>query len=264
MGERQDHPARAVMVTGGAKRLGAEIIRRFARDGWRCVIHHRSSEAEAEHLAVEIRAAGGAATPVRFDLADPAAIEAGLSAAFDAEPGLEVLINSASIFDYDCAGAPSAAVWNQALAVNSLGPILLSASFAKRLKQAGEQGCIVNVLDQKLQNLNPDFFSYTVSKAALKAASEIMARDYAPAVRVANVALGLVLPSGDQTEAEFERSAVMNLLERRTRIEEVVDGIYFVATSPYLTGQTLYIDSGQSLTAQPRDVMFLVRQPDAD
>lgn len=243
--------------------MGAAIVRRFAQGGWRCVIHYRSSKAEAERLGDEIRAAGGAACLVQFDLADATAIEAGLNAAFEAEPGLQVLINSASIFDYDAADAPSPDVWREALAVNSLAPILLSAGFATRLAPGTKDACVINVLDQKLRNPNPDYFSYTVSKAALQAASQLMARAYAPRLRVANVAPGLVLPSGDQTDEEFERSAAMNILERRTTIDEVVDGIYFVATSPYVTGQTLYIDSGQSLTAQARDVMFLVRQPDA-
>jgi len=252
----------AVLVTGGAKRVGAAIVRRFAKAGWRCVIHYRSSAGEAEHLRDEIAAAGGAADLVQFELSDPAAIEAGLTAAFAAAPGLSVLVNSASIFAYDSPAAPSPAVWRDALSINTLAPILLSSGFAARLAPQADDACIVNMLDQKLHNLNPDYFSYTVSKAALEAASQMMARAFAPRVRVVGVAPGLILPSGDQTEDEFNRSAVMNLLQRRTQLEEVVDGIYFLATSPSLTGQTLYIDSGQSLTAQERDVMFLVRQPD--
>ena len=249
----------AVLVTGGARRVGAAIVRRFAAAGWRCVIHHLASSAEAEALAEAVEQAGASAALVRFDLADPAAIEAGLDAAFQAASGLSVLVNSASVFAYDEAAAPSPAVWSQAMQVNALAPVLLASGFARRVGAAG--GCVVNLLDQKLHNLNPDYFSYTVSKAALEAASQVMARAYAPRVRVANIAPGLVLPSGDQTEAEFERSARLNLLQRRTRLEEVADSVFFVATSPFLTGQTLFVDSGQSLAAQDRDVMFLVRQP---
>lgn len=249
----------AVLVTGGARRIGAAIVRRFAREGWRCVIHHKASSADAGALASEVAAAGGEAALVRFDLADPAAIEAGLDQAFAAAPGLAVLVNCASVFEYDQPLAPSAEVWAECMSVNALAPSLLAAGFHRRRAEAAG-GCIVNILDQKLNNPNPDYFAYTVSKAALEAASQLMARAFAPATRVVNIAPGLVLPSADQTAEEFARSAVMNALQRRTGVEEVADAVLYAAASPYLTGQTLYVDSGQSLVAQPRDVMFIVRE----
>jgi len=244
--------------------LGAAIVRRFAKEGWRCLVHCHTSVGEARDLCAELRAAGAAASLIAFDLADPAAIERGLSEAFEIEPGLRALVNCASVFAFDTAAAPSPAVWSQALAVNTLAPVLLAAGFAGRLDAQGDDACIVNILDQKLRNPNPDYFSYTLSKAALEAASGLMARAYAPRVRVANVAPGLVLPSGDQTDEEFERAAAMNLLQRRTGVGEVADAVFYAATRPYLTGQTLYVDSGQSLTGQPRDVMFLVRESDGE
>jgi NAD(P)-dependent dehydrogenase (short-subunit alcohol dehydrogenase family) len=254
---------KAVLVTGGAKRVGAAIVRRFARAGWRCVIHCRSSRTQADALRAELIAQGAAAQVVQFDLAaGPATVGAGLDAAFQAEPGLRVLINSASVFAYDSAAEPSEAVWNEAMTVNALAPILLAAGFATRIAPEGD-ACVVNLLDQKLRNPNPDFFSYTVSKAALEAASQILARAYAPRLRVANVAPGLMLPSADQTEAEFAQAATMNLLQRRTELEELAEAVHFVATSAFITGQTLYADSGQSLTAQVRDVLYLVRQQEA-
>lgn len=259
MTDAPDDERPAVLITGGARRIGATIVRRFAREGWRCVIHHRDSQAEAQALAAEIGAQGGSAVLARFDLADAAATEAGLAQAFAAAPGLKVLVNSASVFEYDEALSPSPAVWDQALKVNSLAPALLAAGF-HRLRPEGVHGCVVNILDQKLNNLNPDYFSYTVSKAALQSASEVMARAFAPRTRVVNIAPGLILPSADQTEDEFARSAVMNLLQRRTTAEEVADAVYFAATSPYVTGQTFYVDSGQSLASHPRDVMFIVRE----
>jgi NAD(P)-dependent dehydrogenase (short-subunit alcohol dehydrogenase family) len=249
----------AVLVTGGGKRIGAVIVRRFAAGGWRCVIHHKDSQAEAEALASEIAAAGGEAATVRFDLADPEAAEAGLAEAFAAAPGLRALVNCASIFEYDEALAPSPAVWRQVMGVNALAPVLLAAGFHARMT-GDPAGCVINILDQKLNNLNPDYFSYTVSKAALQSASQIMARAFAPRTRVVNIAPGLTLPSADQTEDEFHRSAVLNALQRRTRPEEVAEAVWFAATSPFLTGQTLYVDSGQSLIAQARDVMFMVRE----
>ncbi len=246
-------PRPAVLVTGAAKRLGAAIARAFDAAGWAVLVHHNGSTAEAAALARTL----GEAHLLRFDLADPAAIGQGLDQAFALAPGLACLVNSASRFQADEAGAPSPQVWAEALSVNALAPVLLAAGFHRRL--AGREGSVVNLLDQKLKNLNPDYFSYTVSKAALDAASQLMARAFAPNLRVANVAPGLILPSGDQTEAEFEQAARMNLLRRRTRPEEVAAAVLHIAQSPWLTGQTLFVDSGQSLTAQPRDVMFLVR-----
>jgi NAD(P)-dependent dehydrogenase (short-subunit alcohol dehydrogenase family) len=252
------------MITGAARRVGAAIARRFAAAGWACVIHHHHSKTEAEALQAEIQAAGGRAHLVQFDLADPAAIARGLDQAFGARPGLSVLINSASTFAFDSPADPSPPIWREAMAVNALAPILLASGFAERLAPDLADACVINLLDQKLRNPNPDYFSYTVSKAALAAASEIMARAYAPRLRVVNVAPGLMLPSADQTQAEFERSSRMNLLGRQTGLEELADGVFFLAGNAAITGQTLYIDSGQSLTPQPRDVMFLVRQPDGD
>ena len=254
--------ASAVLVTGGARRLGAAIVRRFAREGWHCVIHHKASIADAEALRDEIVEAGGSASLCQFDLADAQAAQNGLEAVFAEVPQLTVLVNSASVFEYDEATLPSPAVWNHALAVNTLAPVLLATTF-QRLLAAEAKACVVNILDQKLSNLNPDFFSYTVSKAALQSASQIMAQALAPKVRVVNVAPGLVLPSGDQTLEEFEKSSLMNLLNRRTTLEDVAGGVFYVATEPYATGQTLYIDSGQSLSPHERDVMFLVRHEKA-
>jgi len=255
-------PTGAVMITGGAKRVGAAITRRFARAGWPCVIHYRSSKAPAQALQAEIQQAGGVASLVDFNLADPASLGPGLDAAFAAQPDLSVLVNSASLFAYDTAAAPSPDCWSEAMTVNALAPVLLASGFAARLGAQVADACVINLLDQKLRNPNPDYFSYTISKAALAAASDIMARAYAPRLRIANVAPGLMLPSGDQTQAEYERASRMNALGRQTSVEELAEGVFFLATNAAITGQTLFIDSGQSLTPQGRDVMFLVRQPD--
>ena len=161
---------RTAIVTGGAKRIGAELVRALAADGWHVLIHYRSSSAEAEALAAEV---GDAAT-VQADLADPAAAAAILAAA-DGLPPLRLLVNSASRFVHDDISDFTAESWAAHLDVNLRAPALLSRAFAER---AGK-GLIVNLLDAKLAAPNPDFFTYTVSKGGLVALTELTARAWA-------------------------------------------------------------------------------------
>lgn len=173
--------------------------------------------------------------------------------------GLCVLVNNASIFDYDSSSKVDAEIWEKSLAINSLAPTILAQSFASHLQT--KSGCIINILDQKLDNMNPDYFSYTISKSALAASTQMMAMAFKDKnIRVCNVAPGLSLPSGDQTSSEFDVSSKMNLLGQTTQTSEIANGIYFVATSNFASGQTLHIDSGQRFTSHERDVMFLVRE----
>jgi NAD(P)-dependent dehydrogenase (short-subunit alcohol dehydrogenase family) len=119
---------------------------------------------------------------------------------------------------------------------------------------------VIQLTDQKLANPNPDFFSYTMSKHAVAAAVTMLAMAAAPEDRVYALAPGAILPSHDQAEEEAEKSHRLNLLGRRTGIDEVADAAWFLATGPLASGQTLFVDSGQHLLAQPRDVMYLARQ----
>jgi NAD(P)-dependent dehydrogenase (short-subunit alcohol dehydrogenase family) len=226
------------LVTGGAKRLGAAIARRLAADGHRVVIHYGRSRDEAEALAAEL---GGSA--VGCDLADLAAVD-GLIAR--AGP-VDVLVNSASQFEYDAApGDPALA--ERLYRVNCQAPV--------RLACALERGVVVNVLDQKVGNLNPDFFSYTLSKVALAGATEMLARALAPRVRVNAVSPGLTLPSGDQSAAEFERAGSKNLLRRPVGAEAVADAVAYLVAAESVTGQNLFVDCGQRFLARDGDVMF--------
>jgi NAD(P)-dependent dehydrogenase (short-subunit alcohol dehydrogenase family) len=118
---------------------------------------------------------------------------------------------------------------------------------------------VIQVTDQKLANPNPDFFSYTMSKHALGATVPMLAQAAAPGDRVYGLAPGAILASYDQAPEEAEVSHKLNLLERRTGADEVADAAWFLATGPLAGGQTLFVDSGQHLLSQPRDVMFLAR-----
>ena len=242
---------RTAIVTGGAKRIGAALVRALAADGWHLLIHYRHSRAEAEALAAEV---GNAAT-VAADLADPAAAEAILDGAAGLPP-LRLLVNNASIFAHDDIADFTPESWAAHLDVNLRAPALLSRAFAAR---AG-RGLIVNMLDAKLASLNPDFFSYTISKIGLGGLTELCARAFAPGIRVCGIAPAVTMVSGPQSRANFEKVRTMNALGRGIDVAEIVGALRFIVATPSLTGHTILLDGGQRFLSLPRDVQFLEPQ----
>ena len=247
MSEEFEGP-RTAIVTGGAKRIGAEIARALAADGWHVLIHYNRSEAEADALAAEL----GTASTVQAELADPAAAARILSAAAGLPP-LRLLVNSASRFVYDAADSFDVDGWDAHLDVNLRAPALLSQAFAAR----AESGLIVNLLDAKLAQPNPDFFSYTVSKMGLAGLTELLARALAPCVRVCAIAPSVTLVSGPQSRENFDEVHALNALGRGVDVADIVAALRFIIASPVLTGQTITLDGGQRFLSLPRDVQFL-------
>ncbi len=239
---------RTAIVTGGAKRIGAEIVRALAADGWHLLIHCNRSHTEAEALAAEI----GNAAIVRADLALPEAAET-IMAALDGLPPPRLLVNSASRFVHDDVRDFSVASWGDHLDVNLRAPALLSQAFAAR----AERGLIVNLLDAKLAAPNPDFFSYTISKIGLAGLTELTARAFAPAIRVCGIAPSVTLVSGPQSRANFDKVHALNALRRGVDVGEIIAALRFIVAAPSLTGQTIVLDSGQRFLSLPRDVQFL-------
>nr|WP_166175258.1 SDR family oxidoreductase [Altererythrobacter segetis] len=245
----------AALVTGGARRIGEAIVRRFAAGGWHVVIHCHDSRAEGNALASELPSA----EVVSCDLADTAAALAMIGRLANRLEDWRVLVNSASVFRPDAATMLDAATFGEAMQINAAAPAAMAQAFLRHAQsQAGRR--VINLTDQKLANPNPDFFSYTTSKHALAATVPMMAMAADPADRVYALAPGAILASHDQSPAETEVSHRMNLLERRTTAEEVADAAWFLATGPLASGQTVFVDSGQHLLSQPRDVMFLARE----
>ncbi|HYJ29762.1 MAG TPA: SDR family NAD(P)-dependent oxidoreductase [Allosphingosinicella sp.] len=239
---------RTAIVTGGAKRIGAEIARALAADGWHLLIHYHRSRTEAEALAAEF----GTASIVQAELADPGAAER-IVAAAEGLPPLRLLVNNASRFVYDQAGDFTLDGWNAHLDVNLRAPALLSQAFAARARQ----GLIVNLLDAKLCQPNPDFFTYTISKMGLAGLSELLARALAPNIRVCAIAPSVTLVAGPQTRDDFDRVHKVNGLGRGVEVAHIVDALRYIISSPVLTGQTITLDGGQRFLALPRDVQFL-------
>jgi NAD(P)-dependent dehydrogenase (short-subunit alcohol dehydrogenase family) len=246
----------AVLVTGGAKRIGAVIARRFADAGWHVVIHCGGSRAAAEDLAAGLPSA----ETVQCDLADCEAAAAMARALAGRLADWRLLVNSASVFESDDVTRLDPAINERAMAINARTPALMAQIFLALAKAEGGRR-VIHVTDQKIANPNPDFFSYTMSKHALASTIAMLSkarRD--PRDRIYGLAPGAILPSHDQSEAEAEVSHRLNLLRRKTGADEIAEAAVFLAQGWLASGQTLFVDSGQHLLDQPRDVIYLARE----
>jgi NAD(P)-dependent dehydrogenase (short-subunit alcohol dehydrogenase family) len=246
----------AVLVTGGARRIGAEIARAFGAAGWHVVIHYGTSVEEAEALAAELPSA----IAIHCDLADGDAAEDMVERLARHLPDWRVLINCASVFDHDDAGRLDSDIFRRAIRINTEAPARMAQAFLANARSGGGRR-VIQVTDQKLANPNPDFFSYTLSKHAVAGAVPMLAMAAsAPEDRVYALGPGAILSSYDQDEAETEVSHLLNLLGRRTRVEEMGEACVWLAEGWLASGTTLFVDSGQHLLAQPRDVIYLARE----
>lgn len=250
-------------MTGAAKRLGREIALQFARQGWDVAVHYGRSEQEAQETIREIEMMGVKAQAFQADLADEAATKNLFLAVSKIFPNLACLVNSAAIFEYDRAnsGTPlSGKSLQDHMQVNLTAPILLSQQMFEFQKSKpntfGVIPAVIQLLDQKLINLNPDYLSYTLSKAALLSSVELLAMDFAPHLRVVGLAPGISLPSGDQTMDGFSKAHQMTPLGRSSTPADIAKAAVFLADSSAITGTTLYVDGGQHLLPSSRDVMF--------
>lgn len=246
----------AVLVTGGAKRLGAAIVRRFAAAGWHVIIHYRSSSGAAERLATELPSA----ELYQCDLADEDAAIAMVETLASRLGNWQALINCAAIFDPDDVTGLDPETNKRAMQINARTPTRMAQTYLAKAKAVGGRR-VIHFTDQKLANPNPDFFSYTMSKHALASTVDMLAMGAAKAEdRVYALAPGAILASHDQSEEETEVSHRLNLLGRKTGPDEIAEAALFLAQGHLASGQTLFVDSGQHLLDQPRDVIYLARE----
>ncbi len=248
---------RVALVTGAARRLGREIALDLARHGWDIALHFRHSAAEAHDTAAELRDLGVRVHLLQADLADEAECRALLPLAVAALDQVDAVINSASTFEYDNAERFSYELLEKHMRSNTAPAIVLAQALSEHVQARGARGVVVNLLDQKLWNPNPDFLSYTLSKAALETATTLLAQSLAPHVRVAGVAPGLTLTSDWLQGDAFEVAHRLSPLGQSSTAADVARSVRFVLETQSITGTTLLVDGGQHLMRLPRDFSMM-------
>ncbi len=241
-----------MLVTGGARRLGRAIALELAAAGWQVAVHYRGSEGDAaQTVAACARHAPAAA--FQADLQDEAAVRALLPRVAAGFAPVDAVVNNASLFEHDTAATFSQASLAVHMATNTAAPILLAQALHTHLAERGAEGAVVNLLDQKLWNQNPDFLSYTLSKAALEAATTMLALALAPRLRVVGVAPGLTLTSHLLSEEKFQALHKLSPLGRSSTPDDVAATVRFALENRSITGTTLLVDGGQHLMKFERD-----------
>jgi NAD(P)-dependent dehydrogenase (short-subunit alcohol dehydrogenase family) len=247
----QDHGRPTALVTGAAARLGRAIALDLAQRGWQVGVHHHTSSAAAEALVADLEALGSKAVALQADLTREDELGGLIQSCTDHLGVPTCLINNAARFERDSIETLGWAGWQAELDVNLRAPVFLTQAFAKALPE-GASGSVINMIDQKVWRLTPDYFSYTIAKSALWTATRTLAQALAPRIRVNALGPGPVLPNRHQGEAEFERECRATLLGRAATVEEVCGAVRFLLETPSVTGQMIALDSGQHLLWPPR------------
>jgi len=234
------------LVTGGAKRIGKSIVLRLAENGWSVGIHFRKSAAKAEAVAAEVRLRGGRAVTIQADLTNEAEV-LGIIPKVRATLGpLTLLVNNASVFEMDKADTVTRQSWDKHIEANLRAPFVLSQAFARQLPE-GEEGNIVNLLDQRVWKLTPYFISYTIAKMGLWTLTRSLALAYAPRIRVNGIGPGPTLPSPRQTEEQFAQQSAAMPLGHGATPQEIARCLLYILSAPSMTGQMIALDGGEHL-----------------
>lgn len=249
----------AAIVTGGARRIGRAIASTLAEHGWDIVVHYRTSAEEAAGLQAFLERFGGRHIVVHADLSNEAATRQLFADALDSMGRIDAVINNASVFDYDDVTTFQTECMLAHMRPNLAAPVILAQELHRHLREREmtKAGVVVNLLDQKLGNPNPDFLSYTLSKSALKAATTMLAKALAPHVRVVGVSPGLTLPSHLQTEEAFEKTHRLAPMGQASSPADIARAVLFLLESPSITGVDLTVDGGQHLVGMDRDFSMM-------
>ena len=253
-------PLRTVLVTGAARRLGREVALALAAGGWQVAVHYRGSAAEAVQTVADCASAGPAGAAYdsfQADLQDEAAVRALLPRVVERFGAVDAVVNNASLFEHDGIASFGYEALAAHLRTNAGAPILLAQALHAHLKARNGIGAVVNMLDQKLWNQNPDFLSYTLSKAALEAATTMLAMALAPQLRVVGVAPGLTLTSHLLSQEKFQQLHKLSPLGRSSMPADVAGAVKFALENSSITGTTLLVDGGQHLMKFERDFSLM-------
>lgn len=237
-----------ILITGAAKRIGRAIALKLAENGWNIAIHYNRSQSAALELADQIQSLGSKTITVQADLSDPAAVRHLFSESIEQLGPLTGLINNASLFEKDTLSDFTEKSFRTHMDINLLAPALLTQCMAAQ-KQTDTpfDACIVNIIDQRVHNLRPDFMSYTLSKSAFWTLTQTSAMALAPHIRVNAIGPGPILPSKRQTDDQFSRQVAQVPLGRSASTENIAEGVLFLLTASSITGEFISMDGGQHL-----------------
>ncbi|MBB6260205.1 NAD(P)-dependent dehydrogenase (short-subunit alcohol dehydrogenase family) [Paenochrobactrum gallinarii] len=242
-----------VLVTGGARRIGKAIIEDMAAHNFPVIIHCNDSVTDAKSLKQEIISRGGQAEIVKADLTSMPDVRTLIKKASEPFGAIGILINNASLFENDQIGHLDEALWDRHFMVHVKAPVFLAESMAQALP-ADQTGMIVNMIDQRVLKLNPQFYSYTLSKSALWTATRTLAQSLAPRIRVNAVSPGPTLPSERQDPRDFNEQVAKVLLQRAPDLDEFGQAIRTLWDLKSVTGQMLCLDGGQHLAWETPDI----------
>jgi len=254
MSKHEEKLEKSVLITGAAQRIGRAIALDFATRGWNIALHCHTSGAAAKKVAGEIEKLGRKAVVVPCDLSDTAAAGKIFNHTASHLGPITCLINNASVFEPDDINSVSPESWALHLDVNLKAPVFLAQSFSRQLGPAA-QGNIINLIDQRVWKLNPQFLSYTASKTALWTLTRTLAQALAPTIRVNAIGPGPALPNERQRREDFDKQVLATLLKRGTSPQEICRTIQFILATPAMTGQMIALDGGQHLAWRTPDVV---------
>lgn len=246
-------PRGAALVTGAARRIGRALALKVAGAGYDVAVHHLSSAEEAQAVCAEVEALGRKAVALAADLRAPQDVDGLIPAVQTALGPVTLLVNNASLFHDDRIGGLSWDGYDEHLQTNLRAPVMLAQAFAKALP-ADSEGLIVNILDQRVWKPTPQFFSYSLSKSALWAATRTLAQALAPRIRVNGIGPGPTLPSIHQGEGEFTAECEGVLLKDRATPEDIAAALAYLIDARKVTGQMIAVDAGQHLGWRTPDI----------
>lgn len=252
------------LVTGAAKRLGRAMALYLAERGYDVAVHYATSRADAGKTVADIHALGQKSVALRADLLAPDAMENLVSQAADALGGpLTVLVNNASIFEYDTIATATPESWDRHIGSNLRAPFFLTQAFAAQAPavgadKAGEpiaQALVVNMVDQRVKKQTPEFMTYSLAKAGLWALTQTTAQALAPSIRVNAIAPGPTMIGARQSLEHFTRQRQATILERGANPKDVVAALGYFLDAPSVTGQLIAVDGGQHLGWKTPDIL---------